>query len=312
MAEVIDKAIGVYHFLSDAVPNNIPLVEPKPRAVNPWRRDGKTIVARTMASHDIRASLDKTIGLLGNLSAAIKSGDRVMVKPNFNSPDPPPASTDLPFLRSVIELLKDAGARVTVGESAGGIWRPTRNVFEKVGLYELVRQLGVELIAFDDKPHEWVKVKVNGDYLKTVTMPRSAYEADTMVYVPCMKTHMLARYTGALKIAVGFMHPGERRALHMGNLEQKVAEISLCWQPDLILVDGRKVFVSGGPAKGKLEEPGIVLASGNLVAIDVEAMKILLSYKAANRLNADPWQSEQIATALKHKLGTKDDYIVVK
>lgn len=313
MPDIINKAIGVYHFLSDRVPDSIPLVEPRPRMVNPWLKDGKAIVAHTIAGEDIRTSMDTVTALLGGLNMAINRGDSVLVKPNFNSADPPPASTDPSFLRAVVEILKDCGARVTVGESAGGIWRPTKNVFDKLKLYELARQLNVELVGFEERVNDWVRIKVNGDYLKAITMPRSAYEADKIVYLPCMKTHQLARYTGALKLAVGFMHPGERRSLHRGNLEQKVAEISLCWQPHLILMDGRKVFVSVGPDKGRLEKPGVILASGDLVAIDVEAMKILLSYNAANRLNPDPWKSLQIVTALKHGLGVGEGgYTVIR
>jgi uncharacterized protein (DUF362 family) len=207
----------------------------------------------------------------------------------------------------------EAGAKVTIGESSGGIWRPTRKVFRKLGMFELARDLGVELIAFDDKPDDWVRVKINGDYLSSVSMPCSAYEADRIVYMPCLKTHDIARFSGALKLAVGFMHPGERRALHASHLQQKIAEISLCWQPNLIIIDGRKAFVSGGPAKGQLEKPGVVLASGDLVAIDVEAIRVLLAYEANNKLVADPWQLPQVMTALKHSLGTgKNRYIVVE
>jgi uncharacterized protein (DUF362 family) len=240
------------------------------------------------------------------LEQAIGNGDRVLLKPNFNSQDQYPGSTDLGFLRATVELLLEAGAKVTIGESSGGVWRPTRTVFRKVGLFELARYLEVDLIAFDDKPDDWVKVKVNGDYLTSVAMPRSAYEADKIVYVPCVRTHTLTRFSGALKLTVGFMHPGERRALHMRNLEQKVAEINLAWQPDLILVDGRRSFVSGGPSKGELAEPGVIMASGDVVAIDLEALTILGSYKANNRLLPNPYDSPQIATALRHGLGSKE------
>jgi len=301
-----DKLVGVYHFLTDRTPKDIPLVDPRPRPANPWGRNGKVLVARVMAGGDIRASIDRTIALLGSLEQGMGNGDRVLLKPNFNSQDPFPASTDLMFLRAAVELLLAAGAKVTIGESAGGIWRPTRTVFRKVGMFELARHLGVELIAFEDRPDDWVNVKVNGDYLSSVPMPRSAYEADKIVYLPCMKTHNLARFSGALKLAMGLIHPGERRALHSRNLEQKVAEINLAVQPDLIIVDGRKAFVSGGPNKGELVEPGIIMASGDLVAIDIEALKILGSYKANNRLPPNPCDSPQIAIALRHGLGSKE------
>jgi len=313
MTDFIAKVVGVYHFVADRVPRNTPLVDPKLRTVNPWCRDGQAVVARVIAGSEIKTSIETVITLLGGLRQVIDRGDKVLVKPNFNSPDPYPGSTDLVFLSAVVEFLLEAGARVTIGESSGGIWRPTKNVLGKLGVFEMVRRLNVELVIFEDKAEDWVRVKVNGDYLGAVTMPRSAYDADKIVYLPCMKTHHLARFSGALKLAVGFMHPGERRALHARNLEQKIAEISLCWQPDLIIMDGRKAFVSGGPAKGQLVEPGLLLASGDSVAIDVEAMKVLLTYEAKNKLVHDPWQSPQIITALKHGLGPHGgSYIVVE
>jgi len=313
MADFVDKVVGLYHFVSDRVPKNVPLVDPKPRTVNPWCRNGQALVARVTAGKDIRLSIDRVIALLGNLGQAIDRGDKVLLKPNFNSPDSYPGSTDPVFLRAVVEILLEAGARVTIGESSGGIWRPTRNVFRKLDIFELARRLGVPLVAFEDEADDWVRIKIDGDYLSTVYMPRSAYESDKIVYLPCMKTHNIAAFSGAFKLAVGFVHPGQRRGLHFSHLQQKIAEISLCWQPNLIVVDGRKAFVSGGPAKGQLAEPGLLLASGDLIAIDVEAMRVLLNYDTRNKLVTDPWQSPQIVTALKHALGVgKSGYVVVE
>jgi uncharacterized protein (DUF362 family) len=308
-----DRVIGIEHFFFDTVPENIPSVPPKARKQNPWLKDGRPIIAKVKAGENIRQSTEQALKLLGSLSQAISRGDRVMVKPNFNSDDPPPASTDLAFLKAMLEILLESGAKVTVGESAGAIWRPTSRVFNKLHLRELTEKLGVDLIAFEDKGNDWVRIAIEGEDLHSVVMPRSAYEADKLVYLPCLKTHRLARYSGALKLAFGFVHPGERRAYHRGHREQKLAEISLCWQPDLIVMDGRKAFVTGGPKNGRVEEPNIILASGDLIAIDVEAVNILLSYKAKNLLLKDPWQLLQIQTALKYKLGAaKGGYALIE
>jgi uncharacterized protein (DUF362 family) len=270
------------------------------------------VVAKVKAQGDIRLAVGQAIALMGNLKQAIGRGDRVLVKPNFNSPDPFPASTDLSFLQVVIELMLETGVKVTIGESAGAVWRPTKKVFNQLGVPELARRLGVELIAFDDRPSDWVQIKINGDYLSTVIMPRSAYEADKMVYLPCMKTHNLGAFTGAIKLVFGFVAPGQRRSFHLGHLQEKLADVNLCWQPDLIVMDGRKAFVSGGPDRGQLAEPDLVLASGDLIAIDIEAMKVILDYHASNKIPANPWKLTQIATALKHGLGSGEGkYIVI-
>jgi uncharacterized protein (DUF362 family) len=229
-----------------------------------------------------------------------------MVKPNFNSPDPPPGSTDLDFLRVVLELLLTTGAKVVVGECSGALWRPTQKTVGKLGVPKLLAGMGVELITFDDHPLDWVVLDLGGDYLKTATMPKSAYQATKLVYLPCLKTHSLGRFTMSLKLGMGLIHPGQRRAIHMGNLEQKATEINLAWQPDLVIMDGRKAFVSRGPDKGDLVQPGIIMASGDMVAIDVEGLKVLSSYRAKNRLPENPWDAPQIVTALRHSLGCKE------
>jgi len=55
-----------------------------------------------------------------------------------------------------------------------------------------------------------------------------------------------------------------------------------------------------------------VLASGDLAAIDVEAMKVVLEYRASNKIPLNPWELPQIATALKHGLGSGEGkYIVI-
>ena len=305
-----DLLAGLCHFMFDRVPKGLDIVPPRPRKENPFRRDGFTLVSKIKVEQDLKASVARALDLIGGLGKVISSGDRVMVKPNFNSDDPYPASSDLAFLKVVIGLLHEAGAKVVVGESSGGIWRPTRRVLEKLDALRELTEAGAEVIAFDDRAWDWVRVRVDGDYLKEVTVPRSVYEADKIVYVPCMKTHPLARFSLSLKLAIGIVHPGEHRSMHLRNLERKIAEFNLTLQPDLVIMDGRKAFVTGGPDKGEIVEPGVVMASGDQVAIDVEALKILGSYKAKNRLLSNPYDSPQIVTALRHRLGAKEYKVV--
>lgn len=303
MVDFVDKLVGIYHFLGDRTPRSVPVVKPRLRPKNQWCMNNRPIVAKVKAGEDLRAAIDDTITLLGGLENFIARGDKILVKPNFNSPDPYPASTDLAFLSHIIEILLEMGARVTIGESSGGMWRPTKNVFRKLRLNKLFQDMNVHIIAFDDNDTNWVRIEIDGDSLHSVTMPRVAYEADKIVYLPCMKTHRLAAYSGAIKLAFGFVHPGERRGFHLSRLQRKIAEISLCWQPDLIVMDGRKTFVTGGPNRGQLVEPSLLLASGDIVAIDIEAIKTILKYGARNNLPENPLRLPQISVALRNGLG---------
>jgi hypothetical protein len=82
-----------------------PTVRLKLHKTNPLRRDGKVLVARINSGKDLKESVSKGIPLLGGLEKVISRGETALAKRNFNSPDPPPMSTDIALLRAVTELL---------------------------------------------------------------------------------------------------------------------------------------------------------------------------------------------------------------
>ena len=78
-------------------------------------------------------------------------------------------------------------------------------------------------------------------------------------------------------------------------------------QPDLIIMDGRISFISGGPAIGLAVHPGVILASGDPVALDVQGVRLLQNYAAVNHLAGDAWDLPQIKTAVRQGLGVQND-----
>jgi uncharacterized protein (DUF362 family) len=171
-------------------------------------------------------------------------------------------------------------------------------------------EAGAEIVPFDEG--KWVKVHTGGKYLGTVSLPEEALAAKKLVYVCCMKTHRWAKFTLSLKLAVGFMKPSERMMLHTRNLEEKIADLNLVVHPCLIIVDGRSCFISGGPACGEVRNPNVILASGDRIATDVEALKVIQSFDGSS-LTDDPWSYTQIRRAVELGIGVKkeDDFTVV-
>ena len=279
---------------------------------NVYKKGGKALVSKVKASTDLKKSIKKAVDLIGGLEKAVSSGDRVIVKPNFNSDDPFPASSDPEFVKATVSLLHEVGAsQVVIIESSGMPWLPTRNVLEKTGMIEATKECGAELRVLDNK--EWVDIEIDGKRWKKVSIARDALEENAkLVLLPCMKTHRYARFSLSLKLAVGLLGFRQRNDLHSAYIEEKIAELNLALHPDLIIMDGRKCFVTGGPAVGRVEEPNVILASGDRVAIDVEALKIIQSYKADNRLDMNPWEFPQIKHAVELGLGVKsEDKILV-
>jgi uncharacterized protein (DUF362 family) len=280
---------------------------------NVFQKDGVVLVSKVNASADLKKSIENAVDLIGGFKKVISSGDRVIVKPNFNSDDPFPASSDPEFVRTVVFLLYHAGAsRVIIVESSGMPWLPTRNVLEKTGMLKAAQECNAEVRILDQG--EWVDIAIEGKRWKKISIAKDALDEDArFVWLPCMKTHRYASFSLSLKLAVGLLDFRLRGDLHSAHLEEKIAELNLAVHPDLIIMDGRKCFVTGGPDVGRVEEPNIILASGDRIAIDVEAIKVIESFEGAS-LEADPWSYIQIRRAVELGVGVKSerDYKVIK
>jgi uncharacterized protein (DUF362 family) len=279
------------------------------RRSNPYTRDGKALVSFVMAGQDLKSDVRKAVDLLGGLGKSIKSQDRVLLKPNFNSEDPPPGSTAMDFLMAVIEILREDGCtRISVGEGSGRPWVPTAKVFQKSGLSARMSEARVPLLDFDQA--QFIDVPIGGEYLEVIAYPKDLEDFDKIIYLPTMKSHYLAGFSMSLKLTVGLTHLYDRFLLHAENhmfVSQRAAEMSIPVKPDLILMDGRISFVSGGPAIGLAVHPGVILASGDPVALDVQGVRLLQNYAAVNHLVMDAWSLPQIKTAVKHGLGIQRD-----
>jgi uncharacterized protein (DUF362 family) len=271
-------------------------------------------VSKKTSSNDLKSDIKKLIEpIIGNINDFIKPGEKVLLKPNFNTADPFPASTDIDFLQAVIEIVKEANPQeIIVGESCT-YFLNTEKVCQQKGAPELAKKLNVTWHNFDQ--NEWVKIPVpNGKHFKNVSIPKITQEVDKIILLPCLKTHRLGKFTMSLKITIGMLKPIQRGPLHLSNLESRISEVASVIKPDLIIMDGRKCFVTQGPEKGDIETPNILMASNDRVAIDIEGLKILQSYKADNKLGENPWALEQITRAIELNIGSKteQDYQIIE
>jgi uncharacterized protein (DUF362 family) len=271
---------------------------------NSFVEGGKALVSSVKAASNAKESVLRSVDLIGGFSKVVEKGDEILLKPNFNTGDASPGSSDPDFVKAVIELLYEYGAsKVILGESSM-FSLCTRKVLEETGMLQKAQEASAEVVPFDEG--KWVRAHTGGKYLKTVSLPETALEARKLVYVCCMKTHRRAKFTMSLKLAVGFMKPNERMRLHARKLEEKIADLNLVTHPNLIIIDGRKCFISGGPACGELREPNVVMASGDRVASDVEAVKVIKSYGGTS-LTEDAWSYKQIRRAAELGAGAKSE-----
>lgn len=246
------------------------------------------VVAKQTTSNDLTKDIELLLADLGGLSTYINAGDRVLLKPNFNTGDPFPASSDLAFLKAVVELVYAQGATEVIVADSSTIMSKTSVELDKAGVFSL-RELTTAPIVVNLDNQPWTKRKIpNARYLKNVSTPQLLDQVDKLIYLPCCKTHFIAQFTGSLKLSVGLMKRGERVMLHARHLHEKIAELNTIIHPDLIIMDARKCFINGGPEQGEIKEPHLILASTDRSAIDIEAIQIIQSYAGNSLANVVP------------------------
>ncbi len=156
-------------------------------------------------STDRRASIRVLFEQDGGLAPSVLSGKNVVVKANFSSADPFPASTHLDTLRAIMTEIKQAGAaRITLAERSG--MGDTCDNLERLGVYALSHEMDFDLIVLDEELKErWLRIERGGTHwLKGFYIAKVLLEADVVVQTCCAKTHRYGgHFTMSLKNSVG-------------------------------------------------------------------------------------------------------------
>lgn len=256
-------------------------------------------------AHGVRRALD----MLGIRPA---QGKRVLLKPNYNTADPAPASTHSDVLRSMAQWLWDAGAEtITVGDRAG--MGNTRAVMQRAGAFEVASDAGLETVVFDELGAEdWVGQEAD-HWSRGFSLARPAVEAESVVLACCLKTHRFGgHFTLSLKNSVGMVAKRVSSAgydymseLHNSRHQRKmIAEVNSVYSPDLVVIDGVDAFTTGGPERGTLVNSQVMLAGVDRVALDAVGVALLRYYGTTSEVASGPiFEQEQIARAVELGVG---------
>jgi uncharacterized protein (DUF362 family) len=226
----------------------------------------------------------------------LAKGDSVFLKVSSNSPLAHPAVTSPESVVAVARFLRERGAgTIWVGDQAGvehvrltpqGRVSSTRAAFASNGLGAGIERSCGEEHCFDDQGWNGY-VKADADFPdhwgNNLWLPKILEQVDHVVNLPRLATHVLAGYTCAVKIAVGWLRDDSRLHLHQKakTFFEQIAEIShvalIREKLRFSLTLGDKALLNIGPDLGSEYDFEGVLAVGaeNLVDHDLLASALL-------------------------------------
>ena len=233
----------------------------------------------TYAPEQLKNAISMALNNIGSLAEVVKPGQRVLLKINHLGSHPPEAAvtTHPAFLRAVVELVREITDDIVV---ADGLSRPGLEGFTLSGILAMAREIGVEHLNFKGNGYREV-CKPTYEMVKSLPIAESALDADVIITLPKLKTHMLCLMTGAVKNNYGFLPERLRVNLH-GQLvypqdfSNLVVDIFEARKPDLVIMDAVVAMEGTGPGSaGMPKKLGLVLAGRDSVAVDAVASAVM-------------------------------------
>lgn len=213
--------------------------------------------------------VQRAIQALGGMGQFVKSGDKVIIKPNICVAGRAPeyAATTNPWVvGALVKLCLEAGAsKVSVMDTPFN--GTAEEAYVTSGIREQVEAAGGEMAYMPG--FKYVSVDIpQGKNLHKTDVNDDVLKANVLINVPIAKAHSVTTLTLGMKNLMGVIK--NRSALHT-NLGQNIADLASRVQPTLTIVDAVRILTANGPTGGDLNDVkklDTLVAGRDIVAAD--------------------------------------------
>lgn len=227
----------------------------------------------------------------------LKPGDTVLIKVATNSQYKHPTTTSPNGVVAMVKELKARGAgRVIVADQAGvehvrltsmGRYGMTSDMWAMNGMNAVTPD--AEAHFFDDQPFDTgyfsATLPDGNRWPRGMYIPSVIKEADHIIYMPRIGTHILAGVTVGHKSAIGWLRDDSRHDLHNDaqDFYEKYTEVNYTKEIRdrfrMIVTVSEAVLLKGGPDTGTnyALKPVMVTASSSMANHDAVACSVLVT-----------------------------------
>lgn len=231
-------------------------------------------------------ALDAVLAGVGGLSAYVRAGQRVLLKPNLIAAVPPDrgATTHPAVLEALARRVLDLGATPFIGDAPA--WGGPVSVPAVTGIREVCDRLGLEFAFFDQ--HARLASR-HPEVAHAFRVDPRVLAADVVINVPKLKAHQQLGFTGALKNLYGCLGGREKAYHHFARsrTDHHFARFLVAYQAalpvHLHVADGVISMEGTGPRLGTPRLLGVLAASTGATELDA-VLAELIGVPAPNRL----------------------------
>jgi len=252
---------------------------------------------------EVKKAVERGFALLGGYSVFVRPNEKILLKPNWLSADPPEkcVTTHPAVFKAVSEVLQSAGANLSYGDSPA--FHSPETAAKRTGLSAIGEELKIPLADFKFGK----EVHFNeGHQNKKFTIANAVLENDGVISLPKMKTHGFQRVTGAIKNQFGCIPGALKGEFHVKvpdvyEFAKMLIDLNSCIHPRLYIMDGIMAMEGNGPKGGNPKKMNVLLFSTDPIALDATECRLMnldpalvLTNKAGMEMGAGTYLEKDI------------------
>jgi len=239
----------------------------------------------------------EAVEALGGMKEFVSPGDRVIIKPNICGGNSiyKGTYTKIEIVDQLVRMIRELEATPVIVD-ADMIWTRFEPIAKAEGWIDWAKANNVTLLNLSDTKKCLFDFGAGSATVK-VPVSREMVDADVIISVPVMKTHLLTSVTLGMKNMYGTFTEENKARYHRYGIEEVIYDVNRAFTPNLTIVDGTIGGEGFGPLSCTDVEFGTIIASNDVVAADAVTCK-LMGY--------DPFDIDHIAKAHKRGLGNAE------
>ncbi|MGB5963055.1 MAG: DUF362 domain-containing protein [Coleofasciculaceae cyanobacterium] len=224
----------------------------------------------------LQADIKRLLEPLGGIGAFVKPGNRVLLKPNLLTAGRPGKEciTRPELVRCVAQMVQEAGGKPFFGDSPA--FGTAMGVARANGYLPMMAELNLPVVEFHGQRYQ-----TQSDAFNHLRLSKEAMEADVVINLPKLKSHMQLTLTMGVKNLFGCV-PGKMKAwwhMEAGKDENRFGEMLVetarAINPDLTILDGIIGHQGNGPSGGEPRQLKVLGASSDVFALDRSIVEML-------------------------------------
>jgi uncharacterized protein (DUF362 family) len=197
----------------------------------------------------LKKAIQQALDLLDSPLKDVGPGDMVVIKPNITADSISwrrGIVTNTRLVRAIIEVVAERNPREILIAEAIAIGLDVKKAYSFLGYDKIARETGARLVDLYDE--EFVDIPVTDSNLhSSMQIAKTIVEADFLINVPVMKTHVAVGISVCMKNLMGTISREQKRKFHFFGIAGSVVDLNSVVKPHLSIADGTVAGEGDGP-----------------------------------------------------------------